>query len=157
MYLFWPEFSLAFQSALQFTHSPTFSCFSLTPSLHRALSNLKIDFALLPNLLSLSRMNSRCSHFLSSPPTLAHIWQSFLMKKVKGSREEGCGGHLAACALTSTRLAGVISRWLASGGGHGSCEKKGEMEMWDGRKGYDGSLLIKTHTWHTPTRHRVRC
>lgn len=58
---------------------------------------------------------------------------TFLKKKVKGSvegrgREHEHGGLLAASAMTSTRLAGVINRWLPSGGGH-VVVKKGEIKM----------------------------
>ena len=156
MYLFWPEFSLAFQSALQFTHSPTFGCF-FSHSLPSPCSIKSKDWlcSLAKSFIAITYEQSLLTLPLLTSPTLAQIWQSFLMKKVKGSREEGCGGHLAACTPTSTRLAGVINRWLASGGGVTGVaqkkKKKGELEMWDGRRGYDGSLLIKTHTWHTPT------
>lgn len=67
------------------------------------------------------------------PLTVVHIWQP-LKKKVKGNRgvrEGERGGHLAACALTSTRLAGVINRWLPLGGEEGGvtgCGKKGEIK-----------------------------
>lgn len=74
----------------------------------------------------------------------------------RGEREREHGRHLTACALTSTRLAGVINRWLASGGGQGVV-KKGEIKMWDGRQGYVGLLLINTRTWHTPPRCQVMC
>ena len=70
--------------------APPSAVFFLTPSLHHALSNLKIDFALLPNLLSLSRMNSRCSHFLSSPPLPWPIFgKAFWWRKWKAAGRRG--------------------------------------------------------------------
>lgn len=124
--------------APQFTHSPIFSRLSLPPlSPHCALSNIKISALLLCHTFYHCQIKSAPAHTSSmyhspcttpfSGPYLANP----LKKKVKGSGwEYERGGHLAACALTSIRLAGVINRWLASGEGHGVVEKKkGEIKI----------------------------
>lgn len=87
-----------------------------------------------------------------TPPTLAHIWQTLWRRKWNGvEAEHERGGHLAASALTSTRLAGVINRWLASGGGHGVVKKRWDKDVrWQARL-WGVAVNKYSHMAHTNT------